>query len=50
MFELIKKIMDGFVNLYHKLKCNMSCCSSTMNVRVIEYVRVGTPPSEPSSD
>ena len=43
MFELLKKIFDNVMNLLHHMKCNMSCCSSSINVKVIEFVKRTTP-------
>ena len=43
MFELLKKVFDNVVNLLHHIKCNLSCCSSVVNVRVVEFRRESTP-------
>ena len=43
MFELLKKLFDNVVNLLHHIKCNLSCCSSVVNVRVVEFSRETTP-------
>ena len=50
MFELLKKIFDNVVNLLHHIKCNLSCCSSVVNVRVVEFVRKITPPDNDTSN
>ena len=47
MFALLKKIFDNAVNLLHHIKCNLSCCSSVVNVRVVEHERA-KPPSTSS--
>ena len=47
MFELLKKIFDNVINLLHHIKCNLSCCSSVVNVRVVEHERA-TPSSTSS--
>ena len=46
MFELLKKIFDNVVNVLHHIKCNLSCCSSVVNVKVIEFIRKITPPDD----
>lgn len=50
MFELLKKIFDNVVNLLHHIKCNLSCCSSVVNVRVVEFDRKITPPDNDTSN
>ena len=39
MFELLKKIFDNVINLLHHIKCNLTCCSSVVSVRVVELER-----------
>ena len=43
MFELLTKTFDNVINLLHHIKCNLSCCSSVVNVRVVEFSRESTP-------
>ena len=39
MFELLKNIFDNVVNIFHHIKCNLACCSSVVNVRVVDFKR-----------
>ena len=43
MFELLKKIFDNVVNIFHHIKCNLSCCSSVVNVKVVDFNRQFSP-------
>ena len=43
MFELLKKIFDNVVNLLNNIKCDFSCCSSVVHVKVVEFIRKVSP-------
>ena len=34
MFELLRKLMNGIINLVDKVKCNFTCCTNTVYVSV----------------
>lgn len=36
MIEIFKKVLENLKSLIDKIKCSLSCCSSTVNIRVFE--------------
>ena len=34
MLSLVSKLMNGILTLFDNMKCNVSCCSNTVNVSV----------------
>ncbi len=34
MFGLLRRLMNGFINLVDKIKCNLGCCTNNVYVTI----------------
>jgi len=36
MFEILRKLLNNIISLIDKIKCQLSCCNSSVSIRIVE--------------